>query len=114
MLKPFNLQLFISGSGWDQSFLEIQCEVLLFTKLAEKCIGITEGSEDNKGRRFNRMNYNKRLSQQSLFPPERREPGNTMLSLPAPLWKRAGHYRKQVTYLKLKTKSRLPVETRCS
>lgn len=76
MLKPFNLQLFISGSGWDQSSLEIQCEVLLFTKLAEKCIGITEGSEDNKGRRFNRMNYNKRLSQQSLFPPERREPGN--------------------------------------
>lgn len=34
----------------------IQGEVFLFTKLAEKCRGIKEGSEDNKARLFNRMN----------------------------------------------------------
>lgn len=40
MLKSFNLPLFISGSGWGQSSLEIQCEVLLFTKPAEKCTAL--------------------------------------------------------------------------
>lgn len=72
----------------------IRGEVLLSTKLAENCGGIKEGSEDNKARRFNGMNEHKRLTEQSLFPPERRERGHTMPSPAAPLCKCAGWHRK--------------------
>lgn len=90
----------------------IRAEVLLFTKLAEKCRGITEGSEDNKARRFNRMNQHKRLSEQSLFPPERREWGNTILSPAATAMEVCWVIQKE-NFFKAPDKTQaLPTETR--